>query len=307
MNSPRVSIIMACYNRAHTLPRAIDSVLCQDMQDWELIIVDDASYDNSREVIDSYLRKDARIRAVFHECNLQVHAAKNKGFDLMRGEWFTTLDSDDEMVPSALSTMLRLLETVDPDIAAITCNCLDTRTGNFSGHGLDQDQWLDFPTMLAKCTGEHWGLTRRSLLGDLRFNSKMRGGAESILWWRISKNAKRYYLHQALRIYHTEGADRLCGHKRPVKMEDRLIYFRELALEIEYLELMKQYRPFDYARVQRSIALTMAVLGRKTEARRAYCEAKPHLPTIHRIAVAYALFTGPLLARAILYISVKMR
>jgi glycosyltransferase involved in cell wall biosynthesis len=198
MNSPKVSIIMASYNRAHTLPRAIDSVLRQDMPDFELIIVDDGSTDNTRAVIESYVAKDTRIRAAFHERNLHVLAAKNTGFDLMQGEWFTTLDSDDEMVPSALSAMLRVLETVDPTINAITCNCLDTTTGKFSGQGLDRDQWLDFETLVTQCSGEHWGITKRSLLGNERFNSKMRGSAEGILWWKISRTAKRYYLHQAL-------------------------------------------------------------------------------------------------------------
>ena len=175
LNNPKVSIIMAAYNRADTLPRAINSVLCQDMPDWELIIVDDGSTDNTRAIIESYLSKDSRIRAAFHECNLHVNAAKNTGFDLMHGEWFTTLDSDDEMVPSALSSMLRLLKTVDSSIDAITCNCLDSTTGKFSGHGLDHDQWIDFETLMTRCSGEHWGLTKRSLLGDQRFNSKMRG------------------------------------------------------------------------------------------------------------------------------------
>ncbi|MFA6101893.1 MAG: glycosyltransferase family 2 protein [Victivallaceae bacterium] len=307
LNNPKVSIIMAAYNRADTLPRAINSVLCQDMPDWELIIVDDGSTDNTRAIIESYLSKDSRIRAAFHECNLHVNAAKNTGFDLMIGEWFTTLDSDDEMVPSALSTMLRLLETVDPAIDAITCNCLDSTTGKFSGHGLDHDQWIDFETLMTRCSGEHWGLTKRSLLGSRRFNSKMRGGAEAILWWEISKTAKRYYLNQALRIYHTDGANRLCGRRRTVNLEDRIGYYREMALETEHLELLRQYHPADYTLVQRNIALSLAMLGQRTKAWNAYREARPRLSLPQRTAVLMALLGGRQIARTIVKAALQTR
>lgn len=307
MSKPRVSIIMAAYNRAGTLPRAIDSVLCQDMPDWELIIVDDGSTDNTRAVMESYVAKDTRIRAAFHERNLHVHAAKNTGFDLMQGTWFTTLDSDDEMVPSALSAMLRVLQTVDPTINAIECNCLDSTTRKFSGQGLDRDQWLDFQTMVTQCSGEHWGITKRSLLGSQRFNSKMRGSAEGILWWKISRTAKRYYLHQALRIYHTEGADRICRQRRTINLDDRLGYYREMALETEYLAQLRQYRPVDYAVVQRNIALAMGMAGRRAEGWKAYGEAKSRLAVPHRLAVLFALLGGRLAAQAVVKVGLKVR
>ena len=298
---------MAAYNRADTLPRAIDSVLAQDMPDWELIIVDDGSTDNTRVVIESYLKKDARIRGAFHERNLHVHAAKNTGFDLMHGEWFTTLDSDDEMAPAALSTMLQLLKTVDPTIDAITCNCLDTTTGKFSGQGLEQNQWLDFKTLVTQCSGEHWGLTKSSLLGGQRFNGKMRGSAESILWWKISQTAKRYYLHQALRIYHTDGVDRLSRKVCSVNLDDRFGFYREMASETEHLGLMKQYRPVEYTAVQRNIALAMVMAGRSAEAWKAYRESKTHLAVTHRLAVIFALLGGRLAAQAVVKVALRVR
>ena len=304
---PKVSIIMATYNRIMTLPRAIDSVLRSDMTDWELIIVDDGSTDNSREVIEDYLTKDSRIRAVFHERNMHVHAAKNTGFDLMQGEWFTTLDSDDEMMPSALSDMLNVLETVDLSIDAITCNCLDTTTQEFSGKGLNHDQYLDFETLITKCYGEQGGLTKRSLLGNQRFNSKMRGGAEGVLWLKISRTAKRYYLHKALRIYHTEGVDRISHKARKVNLDDRICYYNEMAFETEYLELLKKYRPLDYASIQRNISLIMALSGKRKEAWLAYLEGKNHIKFSHQIAVIIALIGGRIAAHAVLKVAFNVR
>ncbi len=307
MNNPKVSIIMATYNRADTLSRAIDSVLRQDMPAWELIIVDDCSTDNTRELIESYAAKDNRIRVAYHDRNLHVCAARNTGFDLMRGEWFTSLDSDDEMVPSALSTMLHLLETVDPSIDAITCNGLDFNTGQFTGQGLNHNQWLDFETLVTKCSGNHWGLTKRSLLGKNRFNSKMRGGGEGILWLKISRTAKRYYLHQALEIVHSDGSVRISQKVHCVNLNNRLGYYREMALEIEYLELMRLYRPTDYAVIQRNIALAMVMDSRRTEAWKAYRETKSCLHVTHRLAVLFALLGGRLAAQAVLKIALQIR
>jgi glycosyltransferase involved in cell wall biosynthesis len=306
MSSPKVSIIMAVFNRANTLPRAIDSVLSSVMLDWELIIVDDGSTDNSRMVIERYLAMDSRIRAAYHESNMHVHAAKNTGLDLMQGEWFTILDSDDEMVPDALSSMLQVLETVDPSIDAISCNCIDSTTGEYSGKGLNNNQWVDFESLLTKCSGEYWGLTRSSLLNNERFNSKMRGGAEGILWWKISKTAKRYYLHKALRIYHTQGADRISKTSK-YNLKDRIGYYHEMALETEYLALMKKYRPVDYASIQRNIALIMAIEGKRKASIDAYREAKKNLSLAHRLAVIVSIFGGREVALAVIKVALTLR
>jgi len=135
----------------------------------------------------------------------------------------------------------------------------------------------------------------------------MRGSAEDILWWKISREAKRYYLHQALRIYHTEGVDRISHKRSTVNLEDRVGYYCEMALETDYLGLLRQYRPEKYAVVQRNIALAQAVVGRRSEAWKAYREAMPRLPMAHRLAVTFALLGGRLAAQAVVKLAVKVR
>jgi glycosyltransferase involved in cell wall biosynthesis len=251
-----ISIIVTTYNRCDVLSRAINSVLAQDYSDWELILVDDGSTDNTEALLKTFV--DDRIRFVRHPTNRGVNAAKNTGFDNIRGEWFTTLDSDDEMIaPEALSTFMRIPREIDPNINAITCNCIDSVTGKYTGLGLDRDQFLDWKTILQKCRGEHWGLTRTSLLAGDRLNERIRG-FENILWTKIDRRAHRYYLHKALRIYHSEGDDRITKETIDEGTKTTAIYESYCAImeETEFLHDCQFYAPNVYRGVMFSAGVS---------------------------------------------------
>jgi len=101
---PRFSIMMANYNNAEYIAEATESVLSQTFKDWELIIVDDCSTDNSSEIINQYL-SDKRIRMIQHERNRGYIAALKTGIEHVRAEHFGILDSDDCLTGSAIETM----------------------------------------------------------------------------------------------------------------------------------------------------------------------------------------------------------
>ncbi len=212
------SIVMATYERAHTLPRAIKSVLAQTFTEWELVIVDDGSSDGTREVIANF--SDARIRYVRHPHNRGVTAAKNTGFDHARGPWLSTLDSDDEMVPRALATFAATLERVDPNLDAIACNCLDAETGKMTGKGLEHDGIITLAEVLDHASGEHWSVFHQRILGTQRFDERIRG-YERVLWDRIHESARWYYVHQALRVYHRDAGNQLTERSRESTPHDR--------------------------------------------------------------------------------------
>jgi glycosyltransferase involved in cell wall biosynthesis len=91
---PLVTVIIPTYNRARLLGRAIDSVLAQIFTDFELIIVDDGSVDNTRQLVLGYA--DQRIRYLRHERNQGANAARNTGVRAATGKYVAFLDSDDE-------------------------------------------------------------------------------------------------------------------------------------------------------------------------------------------------------------------
>lgn len=92
MNNPYFSVITPTYNRAHMLSKAIESVLAQTFTDWELLIIDDGSTDNTKQEVQKFT--DKRIR-YFYQPNAERSAARNNGISLAKGEFICFLDSDD--------------------------------------------------------------------------------------------------------------------------------------------------------------------------------------------------------------------
>lgn len=109
MGQPKVSIIIPAYNREKTLPRAIDSVLAQTYENWELLIVDDCSIDNTIELI-SQKYDDARIKIIKMPQNGGANRARNKGIQESNSEYILFLDSDDEINRQLIERQLHQLE-----------------------------------------------------------------------------------------------------------------------------------------------------------------------------------------------------
>ena len=92
--SPQISIIVPVYNVEKYLSRCLDSILYQTFSDFEILLINDGSTDNSGGICDKYAKKDKRIR-VFHKNNEGVSRARNTGLDNAKGDWITFVDSDD--------------------------------------------------------------------------------------------------------------------------------------------------------------------------------------------------------------------
>lgn len=100
-NNPKISVIVPVYNVKQYLPRCIDSILTQTFTDFELLLIDDGSKDDSGKICDKYAQKDKRIR-VFHKENGGVSSARNKGIEYALGKYISFIDSDDKINPTYL-------------------------------------------------------------------------------------------------------------------------------------------------------------------------------------------------------------
>jgi glycosyltransferase involved in cell wall biosynthesis len=115
---PTFSVIIATFNRAHLLPRSIQSVLNQTFHDFELIIIDDGSTDHTRAVIEQI--QDPRIHYVYQK-NKGRSVARNAGVALAKGQFVTFLDSDDEALPTWLEHFGQPLQ--QPNIGVVCAGC----------------------------------------------------------------------------------------------------------------------------------------------------------------------------------------
>lgn len=119
MSRPAISVVLPTYNRAHTLDRAVESVLSQSYRDFELIIVDDASTDDTVERVG--LLDDARVRLIRLGVNCGVSHARNVGIAESRAELIAFQDSDDLWEPEKLERQVALMRQAREDVGVVYC------------------------------------------------------------------------------------------------------------------------------------------------------------------------------------------
>lgn len=115
-----ISVIMTVYNSTAYLPEAIVSLLGQTFTDFELIIVNDGSTDNSLGIIEKFVSQDSRIRLINNEINLKPALARNQALAIARGEYIAVLDSDDIALPHRLALQKKYLDT-HPETVLVGC------------------------------------------------------------------------------------------------------------------------------------------------------------------------------------------
>lgn len=116
---PTVSIVLPCYNGAGFLAQSINSVIAQTYIDWELIIVNDCSTDNSLAIMQDFAAKDERIHIINNEHNLKLPGALNRGFQEAKGKYLTWTSHDNRMAPTMLEEFVSYLDD-NPDKGLVT-------------------------------------------------------------------------------------------------------------------------------------------------------------------------------------------
>lgn len=238
-NYPKVSILVSTYNRAPILAKSLDSVLNQTYKNFELVIIDNGSTDETPKVLEAY-QHDERVRIITLPTNLGCAGGYNYGIDLLRGEWFGLTCDDDLLTEDAIETLMRIPETLDPEVNAVSANSINKSNGELASGGVDKDQYLDFETVVTKCWGEFWGLTKLELLGDKRFNEELFGN-ESTVWFQIDAVAKRYYVNKVVQIIEDRGSTESNQNKK-IDLVRKSQTYKALLKEDFYWQTIKKFR-----------------------------------------------------------------
>lgn len=209
---PKVSVIIPTYNRARLIPEAIESVLAQSFRDFEIIVVDDGSTDNTAQVVSGlpvkYLRQE----------NQGAPAARNKGLKVAQGEYLTFLDSDDILMEDALGKRVEVLDR-HPEVGFSygRAYLMDEKghifgmTRSRSRHSYVREGREEIGELIF---GNHIPcptvMVRRSCLEEVgAFNADLRTSSEDFeLWVRLAKRYGVAYIAQPLAKYrvHPHGA-----------------------------------------------------------------------------------------------------
>ena len=115
MHNIKISVIMPVYNSEKYLSATIESVLKQSLTEFELLLVDDGSKDNSGKICDQYAEKDNRVK-VFHKQNGGICSARNKGLEEAEGEYIAFCDNDDLYLEGLLEDSYRLAKKNNADV-----------------------------------------------------------------------------------------------------------------------------------------------------------------------------------------------
>lgn len=205
-NNPQVSIIIPTYNRSTFLRRAITSILNQTFSDFELIIVDDCSIDDTEQVVADM--NDGRIRYMKLESNIGAPRARNIGIKSARSRYIAFLDSDDEYLNNKLQIQVHELDKSSPDVGIVYCGYTIHYEPDVI-YGLVSPVYKGnlFDILLKRnCIGSPTPLIKRECFDACGlFDESLPSCQDWDMWLRISKKYEFDFVNKPLAKTHNHG------------------------------------------------------------------------------------------------------
>ena len=205
-----VSIIMPSYNTSYYIEESICSVLNQTYRNWELIIVDDCSPDNTDDVVRPYL-SDERIRYIKNEKNSGAAVRRNRAIREANGRWIAFLDSDDLWMPEKLEKQIRFMEKNNYHFSYTNYAEIDTK-GNRNGISVTGPKKITKTGFFNYCwpgcltvmyDAETVGLIQ---IADIKKNN------DYAMWLKVCRKADCYLLDEELALYRRGRAGSVSTH-----------------------------------------------------------------------------------------------
>ncbi len=218
MALPKVSLIMPAYNAAAYLAASIGSVLNQSWQEWELLVINDGSKDETTEIVRSFT--DPRIQ-LFEQPNRGVSNARNRGLEHAKGEFVAFLDADDILPPDSLAARAELL-MAHPEVSYVDGRVLsmDHRTGMLSERYRPSYSGDPFPLLMTLSAKVFFGPTwmiRRSVIGTAQFPENMSHAEDLAFYMSLARNGRYTFTDRVVLHYrqgHTSAMSDLNGLHR---------------------------------------------------------------------------------------------
>ena len=189
---PLVSVIMPAYNAEMFIEEAIDSVIAQTLTDWELLVIDDCSTDDTQRIAAEFAEKDSRIKVLINETNMRVAKTRNKGLELCQGQYVALLDSDDCYKPEMLQKMVDRAQKTNADIVYCSYELVDEQGQKVCNDFIVPEQ-TDFEQSLVRSviSGSNVLITRE-IAKNNQFPTNMYH-EDIALWFQLLRNGAKAY------------------------------------------------------------------------------------------------------------------
>lgn len=214
----RITVFTPSYNRANTLCRVYESLLSQTYRDFNWIIVDDGSQDNTREVVEQFINEaDFEIKYIYKQ-NGGKHTAINRALKETDAELFLIADSDDSFRVDSLEVFINTWDSIPPDhrdkYKGVIARCYNAETGE--GVGKFPEKIFDSNDLDAlfklKLRFEKWNIVRTDVMKEFAFpepDEKLKFYPETVIWCRMARKYKTRYIDETLRCYYRDQENSL--------------------------------------------------------------------------------------------------
>jgi glycosyltransferase involved in cell wall biosynthesis len=271
---PFFSVVVPTYNRSRIVRRCVDSCLAQSFEDFEVVVVDDHSDDDTVRELERY--DDPRLRVVVHDRNRGISPSRQTGAESARGEWVVVVDSDWELMPGALARLREIVAGLPEDVCvvrfrlvwddgAVTPRFTPREPIGYEGRirWAEEEGGHDAPHCL-----------RRSVLARTPFPADRRGAMESLYELDLASREKTLCVDDVLGKEHTDApnswlrtvsADELVP--RLLREAPDMLWMAETTLA-RHGEALRRYGPRQYATMLRIASMQAFLLGQRSKGAR---------------------------------------
>ena len=197
MQNTLFSIILPTYNRAYILNETIKSVISQIYKEWELIIVDDGSTDNTKEIVLSFL--DKRIIYIYQE-NQERSVARNNGIDNAKGEYICFLDSDDKYCENHLQTLFTEIEKHNKPTMFFT-NPFYLENGKITEAKVKSYENDSLDYFIVNSVIPDRVCINKEIFSEFNFDKRFNIGEDTLLWVQIANKYPVVHIEEATIVY----------------------------------------------------------------------------------------------------------
>ncbi len=270
MSAPFFSVVITTYNRARIVCRCIDSCLAQDFADFEIVVVDDGSGDETEATLRERY-DDPRLRLLAHEANRGINPARHTGATNAVGEWVVVIDSDDELLPGALARLRELIEGLPPGVRVLRSRQLHDDGQITPGFVPDGPYGYEGRVRWAEAEGgsDAARCLARAVFADTPYIDGRRGAMETLFELNLAERETSLCIEEVTTKVHADAPDswlRAAGAADVVPRLQReaadMLWMAETTLE-RHGEALQRWGPRQYVTVLRIGATQAFILGKR--------------------------------------------